>query len=469
MRDVVGAGCDKRGVPLRPTESVEHPKSGLPLHDLTGGNFWVSYVLASAVPGSPNYDPVNDSLLNAGPGVLTLDLTQGQGIDPVALLSGADRAMQQLQLAASIDGLAYNATTGALDFRVQNHTGHKLLSGFPEGRRAFVNIQVYAGGALIREVNPYDVPAATLRGIDYPYFDPMTGLPTPAPPGPGEQYIDELVYEMHPVSSLTGEDKHSFHFVLADGRGKDNRIPPKGFRIAQAVQRLSEPVWLGGSAPGYFNTAEYDGGYDDVSVLVAPGGDFVKVSLYYQTTSREYIEFLRNEIRGDGPLTLPPGPAGNPYIIQTDAFFTQLRAWGDTIWHLWTHNRSLPGAAPILMAEATVGTPPAPPCEALTPSLLTAQPGNRSVTLTWEDPYIGLPGIFGFRVYYDQAGKKLFLAEVGQQTSYVDNGLTNGTEYCYSITSVVDTNGDGVWDCESGFSNGLCAIPFKATGGGWRK
>ncbi|NIP17530.1 MAG: hypothetical protein GWM87_04765, partial [Xanthomonadales bacterium] len=67
MRDYQGVGCNKQGVPNRPTESTEHPKSGQPIHDLTGGNAFVSYVLASAVSGSPNYDAVNASLLNQGP------------------------------------------------------------------------------------------------------------------------------------------------------------------------------------------------------------------------------------------------------------------------------------------------------------------------------------------------------------------------------------------------------------------
>jgi hypothetical protein len=73
MRDVVGAGADKQGAIIRPSQSVEHPQSGQPLHDLTGGNAWVSWVLASAVPGSPNHDPTNETELNKGPSVLTLE------------------------------------------------------------------------------------------------------------------------------------------------------------------------------------------------------------------------------------------------------------------------------------------------------------------------------------------------------------------------------------------------------------
>ena len=169
MRDVIGPGADKRDAVVRPSESVEHPNSGQPLHDLTGGNTWVSWVLASATPGSPNYDAYNDQQLNQGPAVLTLDLTQGEGIDPVALLAGVDRAKQQLLLAATIKGVTYDAASGALSFQVQNNTGHKLISGFPEGRRMFVNIKAYAGGSLIYEANPYDVAAGTLKGLDYPY------------------------------------------------------------------------------------------------------------------------------------------------------------------------------------------------------------------------------------------------------------------------------------------------------------
>ncbi|MEJ2583013.1 MAG: hypothetical protein P8127_15480, partial [Acidobacteriota bacterium] len=112
MRDVTGAGADKRDAVVRPGESVEHPNSGQPLHDLTGGNAWVSWVLASSVPGAANYDSFNDQKLNQGPAALTLDLSQGEGIDPEALLAGVDRAKQQLLLAATIKNLNYEAGTG---------------------------------------------------------------------------------------------------------------------------------------------------------------------------------------------------------------------------------------------------------------------------------------------------------------------------------------------------------------------
>ena len=44
--------------------------------------------------------------------------------------------------------------------------------------------------------------------------------------------------------------------------------------------------------------------------------------------------------------------------MQTDPFFTQLKAWGDTIWQLWLHNKDLPGAAPVVMTQAVYQVAP---------------------------------------------------------------------------------------------------------------
>jgi hypothetical protein len=455
MRDVTGVAANKNGAVLRPDGSVEHPNSGQPLHDLTGGNAWVSAVLASAVPGSPNYDAFNDQHLNQGPAALTLDLSQGQGIDPVALLAGVDRSQQQLLLAATIKSVTYDSGTGDLSFQVQNNTAHKLISGFPEGRRMFVNIQAYAGSTLIYEVNPYDAAAGTLKGLDYPY-QPGMGLPDPQPLAANEAYVDELVYEMHPSSTdLTGETE-TFHFALATDRYKDNRIPPKGFDLANADARKSLPVWHGvpedPNNPTIYTLDEYAGGYDDVSLTIPSGADSVQITLYYQTTSREYIEFLRDEITANPDnLTLPDPDPGTPeneaYIVQTDPFFGQLKAWGDTIWNLWTHNMNRDGAAPFLMVSASWPSTP-PSCGLDAPAGLAAVAGHQQVELTW-DP---VAGATGYKVYYDQSGKAQLRADVGATTTFLDTGLTNGQTYCYKVTAYDAT-------CESGFSEVVCATP----------
>lgn len=345
LPDVAGKAAKQTNV-TRPG-STEHPQSGVPSHDMTGANAWVARVLASAVSGSTNYDATNEQLLNQGSAVLTLDLTEGLGIDPEALLAGANRAEQTLARAAVLEDLAYDPDTGELGVKVVNYTGHKLLSGYPEGRRMFLNLKLYSGGALIHEVNPYDDTAGTLRGLPDAASSP--------PLGHQEIYADELVYEMRTSSSLTGED-HTFHFLLSDAREKDNRIPPKGFRIAEAADRLSVPVTAGVDDPGRFTTEEYAGGYDQVDLSLPAGADHVEARLYYQTTSREYVEFLRDEINGSASTLVSPTPSGEPeaYIAQTDPFFDALAAWGDTIWQLWLHNKDLPGAAPILVAETSL-------------------------------------------------------------------------------------------------------------------
>ncbi|MFN2118829.1 MAG: multiheme c-type cytochrome, partial [Anaerolineales bacterium] len=157
MRDLVGKAASQNSAVIRPTNSVEHPNSGQPVHDLTGGNAWVGYILASTVSGSTNYDSVNEDLLvNQINGPLTLDINQGAGIDPERLLAGVERAKQQLHLAATIKDLVYDPTNGKLTFEIQNNTGHKLISGFPEGRRMFVNIKVTYTNGTVYEVNPYD-------------------------------------------------------------------------------------------------------------------------------------------------------------------------------------------------------------------------------------------------------------------------------------------------------------------------
>jgi len=436
MRDGVGPGCNKAGVPIRPDGSTEHPNSGLPIHDLTGGNAWISYILSTLDPNGPTYDPVNVQLLDQGKSVLTLDLSQGESPkqNGAQLKAGSDRAKQQLQLAATIKNVTYSPSSGTLSFIVQNNSAHKLISGFPEGRRMFVNIKAYSNGGtnLIYEVNPYNYAAGTLDGLDVVYNTDTSVLPAPKTSAQlvNAEHEDELVYEMRPAAN--GEE--TFHFVLADSRYKDNRIPPRGFRVSEATARLSEPVWDGAPAPNYYTSQEYAGGYDAVTVDLPPGADYVEVNLYYQTTSREYIEFLRDEI-------------SNTPNIQSSGFFDQLRAWGPTIWQLWLHNMNVDGAKPFLMTQGTWGTGPTA-CSIQAPTLSTATPSSNQVSLNWST----VSGATGYKVYYDQAGKSQLITDTGNTTTYTDKNLTNGSEYCYKVTAYDAT-------CESTYSNVQCATP----------
>ena len=132
MRAVSGQGCNKTGVPLR---------SDLPLHDMTGGNYWM--------PDAILYQN-SQGMLRLGGGLTTVQID--------ALNAGKERARQQLNMAASL-GVSGNSV------RVTNLTGHKLISGYPEGRRMWLNIRWYdAANTVLREDGKYDWLTVAING-----------------------------------------------------------------------------------------------------------------------------------------------------------------------------------------------------------------------------------------------------------------------------------------------------------------
>jgi len=160
--------------------------------------------------------------------------------------------------------------------RIVNETGHKLPTGYPEGRRMWISVEFHDA------TNPdpvayrgyYHRPTADLTASDTKVYEALLGLD-------GFMALTSSVPE-----------GPSFHFVLNNRVYKDNRIPPRGFTNAgfEAVQ--AAPV-----------AAEYaDGQYwDDTVFRVPPGAVKATVSVYYQTSSKEYIEFLRDENLNDPP------------------------------------------------------------------------------------------------------------------------------------------------------------------------
>jgi hypothetical protein len=79
----------------------------------------------------------------------------------------------------------------------------------------------------------------------------------------------------------------SHHLTLVDTIDFDNRIPPRGFTNA------GFEAFNGGKPVGQ---AYADGQYwDDVVYPVGSSAVQAEVALYYQTTTREYVEFLRDE------------------------------------------------------------------------------------------------------------------------------------------------------------------------------
>ena len=234
MQDVSGKGCNEPGAPTR---------SNIPKHDLTGGNTFVPDILPSFFPSEVNV---------------------------TELQAGKQRAIAMLELAASMSLAAGQVGPNpTVTVTVTNETGHKLPSGYPEGRRMWLNVQAYdAADALVYESGAYDPGTGVLtHDADAKIYEVKIGISS----------------RLSPILAMPAGP--SFHFVLNDTVYSDNRIPPRGFTNAAFEAVQSPPV----------GHAYMDGQHWDETMYVLPTeARFVSATLYYQTTSKEYIEFLRD-------------------------------------------------------------------------------------------------------------------------------------------------------------------------------
>ncbi|HET9951622.1 MAG TPA: FlgD immunoglobulin-like domain containing protein [Candidatus Eisenbacteria bacterium] len=279
MPDALGTGCNDPAAPTRPD---------LPLHDLTGGNYWMPGVVASLYPNET---------------------------DAVALADGAARAEITLQKAATLGvtcaaaGDSFQATV-----TVTNRTGHKLPTGYPEGRRMWLEV-------IARDANGNEVYHSGA-------YDPATGVLASDP--------DPVVYEIELgispalASAIGMDDGKSFHFALNDSVYKDNRIPPAGFTNAAFATFGGAPV-----DHHVAGTRYADGQNWDAPVFaLPPTARIVTAKLYYQTTSKDYVEFLRNEntTNGTGQLMYDAW-AGNgraaPVLMDAESLAVNLTGIAD--------------------------------------------------------------------------------------------------------------------------------------------
>jgi hypothetical protein len=216
----------------------------LAVHDLTGANHFVPDLIPDFYPGE---------------------------YDANALADGKARAISMLQRAATLEIFEQDIEgESGVTVRVTNETGHKLPSGYPEGRRIWLNLRVYDGGQnLLYESGAYDHETGVLNHDE-----------------------DLKIYHIKPgtstrLAAVLGVDSGpSFHFVLNDTIFLDNRIPPRGATLV-ALEAIQSPV------VGY--EGYQDGQFWDETWFALPAGArSVTATLYYQTTSKEYIEFLRD-------------------------------------------------------------------------------------------------------------------------------------------------------------------------------
>lgn len=234
--------CHMRDAVAKGAAADAQTRDDLALHDFTGGNTFVPDIIHQFYPDE---------------------------VDAAQLADAKERARDMLRLAATVE---VTPEDFGVTVRVTNETGHKLPSGYPEGRRMWLNVRaIDAAGQTVYESGAYEYATADLL-----------------------HDTQIKVYEIHPgISPALSEivdipAGKSFHFVLNDTIYSDNRIPPRGFTNTGFESIQSPPV----------DYAYADGQYwDETPYRLPQDADSVIVTLFYQSTSKEYVEFLRDENR----------------------------------------------------------------------------------------------------------------------------------------------------------------------------
>jgi hypothetical protein len=270
-------------------------RTDLPLHDLTGGNYWM--------PQAIEYLDAQGKLRLGG----NMSAAEVQ-----AMRDGSLRAQDQLQLAASME-LEGNS------LRIINHTGHKLITGYPEGRRMWPNIKWYdQQGILIREDGTYgdldvmingaprtvrsvlDLNAPNTRiyeahmGMTQEWAAQLIGLGvSPDLPLSYDRRDGSVGHTLGELAGMSpGTSLPTFHFVLNNTVYNDNRIPPFGMNAEEAIRRNAAPVSHGSESLYEVDDKGQYPYYDRIELNPPTGAVSAEIRLLYQPTSWEYIQFL---------------------------------------------------------------------------------------------------------------------------------------------------------------------------------
>jgi hypothetical protein len=295
------------GAPCEGAAELGH-LNDIHFHDLTGGNAFIPEVIKNVRTRynsgtAPNLVTAINTLYpppSAG-GASNL-LTN---VNPTALDLGIARVKRTLKRAAFLEVPAATATD--ITVRVTNRTGHKLPTGYPEGRRMWLNVRFLdAGGNVVAESGRYEPATGTLfhdQNVDGAAGGKSYDIVRYTDSGGATMSIGRptKVWEARLDHQSTGTE---FHFALNNRIRMDNRIPPEGWNAGAYADNRASPV-----IPSAYTAAGWQSDYatgvhhDEFAYPLPSGVDRVDMTLYYQTASREYIEALA----GDNPGTLTAG------------------------------------------------------------------------------------------------------------------------------------------------------------------
>lgn len=298
-------------------QNQEGSRAGnLPVHEFVGANVWMLNVIKNLYGAAIGRTTEIDNTI-----ARTLDMLQNRSAT----------------LAVSLDPFGGAGQSLVARVRVTNLSGHKLPTGYSEGRRMWLNVQARdANGALVFESGAYDAATAVLtEDAQVKVYEVQQGIWN------GTTNTCEIKDAL---------ERKTFHFVLNNCIAKDNRIPPLGFTGAQDLEIQPVNYTYPETSPGSGVLVNHD---DTVYTIPVPPGTPLPVTvtarLKHQIASKEYIEFLSrqattNNFPSENTMCAPRVLTSGPRDQTRAAFMVDQ----------WTATGKSP---PVVMETATASTP----------------------------------------------------------------------------------------------------------------
>lgn len=293
----------------------------LPVHEFVGANTWIPAI-------------IRDEYAHAGSQISE----RAADLDQTILRARHMLTQRSAEIETSASASGSNQLTATV--KVTNKAGHKLPTGYAEGRRMWLHVIARdADGGVVWENGAWD-PATGALGID------------------AQTKVYETLQGIWNATTQTCEieddqGRKQFHFVLNNCIAKDNRIPPLGFSGGGDLE--TRPVGHSYPAvPGSSRLVNYDVTNYTIPLPSGVAGPVsVTATLKFQVASDDYIKFLDNQATERGfqgeNLMCSTGP-GRPFDVGP-----QGKTRGRFMFDLWNdpaYGRSPP--EDMVSASATV-------------------------------------------------------------------------------------------------------------------
>jgi hypothetical protein len=207
--------------------------------------------------------------------------------------------------------------------RVTNRAGHKLPTGYAEGRQMWIHIVADDKNGTFFTDGSLSPDGSLERSEQTKVYEQVIKA---------EGYESSLLDDGHSIldadkDGVVSEHEKEFHFVLMNTVVKDNRIPPKGFNKtayqADGAFIIPEDLYQDGQ---YWD----DTPYTFAIPAFVKGNVRVTATLLYQTFNKEYIEFLATH---DLEPTVDNG--GRARNLPAGGIYADSPTWGTALHELW--------------------------------------------------------------------------------------------------------------------------------------